>query len=425
MRLFVLLGLLTAGFSSVLLSATRGGADWDVVLSPSNFTGGILTGERILLPKGVVLELDEAAWIIASDRLLIEGDIAMGDADSEGIDAPELRLEAGRQLTVRGTIRGGAGWSYPEAEDPAHLMKPGGRGGDIQLMAPDLLVWGLVASGPGGTGGPGGPGGPGGEIVCIGGLLSDHGLTPAERKELPARVTYFSEAGGLGGIGSHELGVGPGDSGDTGDIHFQPYPQAGAPAGEGACADGDPGLSPGRAEGQDGKEGRPGLDGTEESPDGMDGADGGAGADITGVAAGNGGDGGDCCGGKPGQGGNGGAGGVGGAAIAGEGGDGGNGGDAFKEGTEYLGAGGDGGDSGNGGSATGGTGGDGGDGGDGDPAGVAGDAGAGGEATPGQPGTPGAPGSGSPDGQQGQSGTLGSIVPGAPGDAGNQGALCP
>ena len=411
--------------------------DWDLILPDGKLGTGLVEGAKILLPKGSTLILSTATTIRASDQLRIEGDVLLEDvvSASAGIDALDLTLEAGKRLTITGTIRGGAGFSYPELDKQEFLMKAGGKGSDLILVAPDLLVSGLLVSGEGGIGGVGAEGGPGGDIVCTGGFLSDHGLAASELEALSLRTAYFAECGGMGGIGSHALGVSPGDSGDTGSVLYLEFPgpaggdipEPGAPPLlplSTACTDGIPGHSPGVATGRVGKAGRPGLDGIESSPDGQDGGGGGDGVDVTGAAAGNAGDGVDCCNPNA-TGGAGGAGGTGGAANGPAGGAGGAGGAAYMEETTYFGRGGRGGDSGNGASTTGGAGGDAGDGGDGVPPGMGGSGGPGGLATPGQPGQPGAGGAGSPAGLNGVSGTAGGAAPGDSGDAGNPGAICP
>jgi len=395
-----------------------------------------LEGTNILVPEGVEISIDHSLQIHASGRLLVEGNLRIADipvlpvADTQ--DGWNLELIADERMTIKGSITGGRGSHYEDLDPQVTQHLQGGRGSTILMTSPDLLVTGLVTAGDGGEGGAGARAGDGGAIISIGALLSDHDLSPSEIESLPTRITDIGGRGGLGGRGDVELGLAPGDSGNSGEVvwHYVHAPivdlAVAATPGQGewlaSCGDGGPGITPGITRTRNGTNGRPGDNGTASSPNGQPGSAGGDAADATGNAGGNGGNGSACC---PDAGGMGGPGSIGGGASAGNGGNGGKGGDAYKSGTQYQGSGGRGGDSGSGGSTTGGTGGKGGDGGNGTPPGLGGLPGSSPTGSPGNTGVVGAGGSGSPDGLPGTAGVDGVDSAGGVGNTGNNGDICP
>lgn len=427
--------VLALGCSSL---ASASPTEWDTILIQSSLpkSGTLIEGGNILVPQEAELVLDRSMQIHATGSILILGNIRIADRPtllSDGSqDAFNLELIADQSMTIKGKIQGGRGSHFAGFPAEESQLQDGGAGSTITMTSPDLLVTGQVIAGEGGEGGTGARGGVGGSIISVGALLSDHGLSATEREELPTKITYISGPGGLGGSGSIQLDLPPGDSGDSGDvIWFYEHPPAldlatAAMPGEeewlASCGDGGPGATPGIARTSNGTNGRPGLVGTASSPNGQPGASGGDAGDATGAPGGDGGNGSNCC---PDPGVIGGTGGLGGAAVGGSGGNGGKGGDAYSVGGVYQGSGGRGGDSGSGGSATGGHGGNGGDGGDGTPPGLRGTPGTSPLGAAGSAGAVGAGGAGSPAGLNGTAGVDGAASHGGVGNTGNNGDICP
>ena len=430
--LIAVLSVLSATCKTTQL-ADEPGVEWDLILQDGDELSGFVQGYNVWIPEEVSVVITEDTILRAKAHMLIEGNVLIVDRETVG-DGFDLSVKCQGHLLVSGQITGGKGFSYPESEEEKFLGKIGGKGSDITLEAPDLLVVGLVTSGEGGTGGVGGKGGDGGDIEFVGRALTRHGRSDLVLEQLATKIVAFTEAGGFGGVGSRTLDVNPGNSGNSGGVTCLPYPDADQyahlalienpyAATKVDCSHGVSGITPGVATGRDGRRGRNGANGTEGAPDGEAGADGGDAPSIQGRPGSDGGDGQDCCT-PPSTGGNGGQGGAGSDVVGGKGGNGGRGGDAFAVAGVPNGNGGRGGDAGHGGDATGGDGGDGGNGGDGAPAGAAGAAGVGGAGTGGAGGAGGDGGSGIANGLAGVGGVGGASIPGSPGAPGNFGTAC-
>ena len=397
----------------------------EVLLRRGDRIGGEVRARVIRVPTGAVVHAESDLRLEATDTIAIEGELRAIDVEwgSAATDAPKLELVAGNRITVLGTVRGGRGLSHAGQPPALHLLAEGGRGSDVLLHAPDVLVVGLVRSGDGGQGGGGGKGGAGGSIVHHGEILSSHGVGEAVFEVLGHTVTWMGGTGGSGGLPVPDLAPIPGSGGRGGDVHWYPHPLADTfddPVDLPQCLDGTPGRGGGAAVGGEGGQGVEGLPGTPSNPNGGPGGAGEDGGTVTGKNGKPGNPGGDCCS-PPGVGGKGGRGGDGGNATGGKGGKGGKGGDALPGGT-----GGNGGKGGRGGSAIAGDGGDGGRGGKGLTPGSGGEGGDPGSATPGAPGSGGDPGlgSGAPNGNHGPQGGGGSTTQGTGGNLGVPGTGC-
>lgn len=431
-----------------------------LVLTDGEQIGGLLQADSIHVPASAEVVAVSDLHLIGVERVLIEGTIRASDMNDLPLDgdAPDLLIESGGKLTIRGSILGGRGTCYADSAAEDCLGLSGGAGSDIRMCAPDIYTSGYVKAGNGGFGGASGNGGRGGWLLWTGRCISDHGLTDAEYALVGESLTF---AGGDGA--SAHMGVGdgewsePGTGGDGGHCHwFEDLPSLlevstpgdQVPSSFGAawdddyplepdsceCSDSNAALDP--VECQDGPDGSPvgssvggkgadgidGQNGSESDPAGKNGTDGRPGGDATAPRGNVGIDGVDCCDveGGPGKGGDGGNGSKGGKATGGAGGDAGDGGAGINNAP-----GGNGGTGGDAGDATAGRGGDAGAGGDGIPVGSAGSPGAGGTAEQGRPGSKGSGGGGSPPGNPGSDGGTSTLTTMGAGQPNVDGRTCP
>ena len=394
----------------------------EILLAQGQVLRGLIRAETVRLPAGVTATVAEDLVIEATGELLIAGRLLLADraAGESKADAPDLRMWAGRRLTITGEVLGGRGLDWGGLTAAQSAGQPGGNGSDVRVEAPDLLVSGLVRAGDGGQGGAGSHGGHGGSIQVIGGIRSSHGLERAQLESLGAKVGFWSGKGGRGGDGAPGFPSG-GNGGDSGSIDHQAFPglTGDEPIVDG-CQAGVDGIQPPISLGNDGAQGGNGASGTEANPNGGDGGHGGTARDVRGARGQDGYPASDCCTPpKPGM--KGGGGGRGGDAKTGKGGNGGNGGPGYTVGSSF-GVGGKAGNAGDAGLATAGDGGKGGNGGRGSTPGLPGSGGLGGTPTSQPPGSPGNPGQ--PGGGAGNGGGGGGTQAGSPGAPGNPGSTC-
>lgn len=339
--------------------------DFDIYLS------GYYTFDYVKIPKGVTLWVENDLSIKSLSSIVIDGSIICLPfrENKEQLDGINVSFESSEDIILEGDIIAGNG------SKSMRPNVPGGKGGSVSLIAPEIFLSKNIIAGNGGEGGQNAIGGDGGNVLLLGGVKT---LTSGTIKIWggdggkggPGKI---GEPGGNGGDGGNAIILGNGADGADGSPGTDDF-QSDATNGTngGACADGTPGNDGAGANGGHGGPGGNGGDATPEFGSGGNGGKGGRGGHAHGGNGGNGGNGGDC---TTGPAGNGGDGGHGGDAIAGNGGRGGDGGNAYLEGN-----GGNGGNGGPGGNARGGDGGNGGSGGTGNSEYAGGNGGNGGNA---------------------------------------------
>lgn len=167
-------------------------------------------------PATTVRELERieaATWTLAATErkpiagdLLVrcEGDIVV-DGVIEGRDRPAgdvhpggatIRMVSRTRIIVRGTLRAGRGGDAHAGAptvDNCHML--GGRGGDVILEAPEVLLVGTALAGDGGRSGANAAAPAGGDVVIRGQVLPD------------STETRAASAGMVGGNGGGFLGT--------------------------------------------------------------------------------------------------------------------------------------------------------------------------------------------------------------------------
>lgn len=414
-----------------------------VALEPIVLSGTVIAQAFEVQSDSRLLVVDDTE-IVASGPLTIHGRIDVSPQQDPTKDrAPRLVLRSLTAIFIDGVVEGGAGLSRTESD----LALDGGRGSDLFLDAPVVLVGNtIVRAGHGGRGGPSGRGGAGGDIEIRG----DYYRSPTAISSLSQVV---GGDGGAGGAGANDSSkpwlINGGAGGNGGSIIIEkrsaksvgrqsPSDVSGGtietgsgsnntgtngPPGSNGSNPGDPGGAGnggGTGQGGQGRPGSTGSAGTSTAAPGT-GGPGAPGGNGTGGSGGTGGKGADNC--PTGVGGTGGQGGQGGAGIGGQGGTGGTGGPAFED-PPNTGQGGTGGQGGPGGVGTGGLAGRGGNGGAGQTPGQGGAPGGQGIGTAGSGGEGGPGGSGNPQGSSGPAGNMGTFANGGTNSRGDNGGPC-
>ncbi len=293
---------------------------------------------------GSTINYQKTLMITSEEEIFIGGDISGGFAKT--FEEGNIVLKSNQKIVLEGNLIAAMGadgdlqdggrhsLAYDPTDEQVEYLQ-GKDGGNILLIAPEIIIRGTIIPGDGGAGIAGSDGGDGGSLITFGTLNTDDKI-----------LTFYGGNGGKGGdSGPNEKA---GDGGIGGGVFFI----------NGNPLDGDDGDP-----GEDGEEGGDDT-GTAECSANVDAVagDGGDGGDATECSqkGGKGGKGGTALGAKPPsysdllyircrcRGGN---------AVGGNGGDGGNGGSCNDEIEAERGkSGGDGGDGGDGGWATGGDG---------------------------------------------------------------------
>ena len=427
----------------------------EVILTDGAVLKQDINADRIVVPEGCVVHVEDDVRLFAEYALIIDGVVIVADrVEHESVAGYRLDLVAGAFLEVTGLVMGGSASHAPQ--DMKHLRVQGAQGSDIYLSAPVTIIDGQVIAGAGGRGGLHGKGGPGGDVVVHG-----NALTRSTEPDHPEAVGGVAGQPGL----SVRPGLPGGNGGDGGGVVY--FPQEASLLGpsertelatmlssaewahelrrtknptavfelrfaqEPQCpGHGLSGLHGADGEGKSGSPGQFGTHGTMSNPAGSPGGIGGTGGSGAGGDGADGANGKACCQEEPeGQGGDGGQGGNGGDSEGGIGGKGGKGGNGYWDSNAggYVGPGGDGGTGGNGGQAAPGDGGNSGQGGDGCLAGSGKQGGHPGNApsTGAAGGTGGDPGNGVIPGNSGSVGAPGGHTGGSPGNPSSSGADCP
>jgi hypothetical protein len=171
----------------------------ELVLRDGQRISGSIREEKIVVPPGVTVCVDDDVRLQASYELLVQGTLQCSDRASEDRKAhgPLIELVSDRSIVVLGVIRGGKGQCYDELAPPKYLGRAGGPGSSILLRAPSITVAGTITAGNGGNAGRGGQGGPGGWVCRIG----SPGTTEALAADPPARAVLAGGTPGRGGVG--------------------------------------------------------------------------------------------------------------------------------------------------------------------------------------------------------------------------------
>lgn len=195
----------------------------EIILRDGDTIGGLIEARVIRIPPGANVHVSRDLTLRATDLIELRGSLLV---DSPGTDdppnAPDIGIQAGRTLTVRGPIEGGKGRSFVGQGEPAFEGSRGGDGSDIRLSAPDLLVAAPVRGGAGGTGGWSAKGGDGGTLFLEGEVLTKHGFSAAEFASQTEQTLYIGGAGGPGGLPS-VLNPNGGAGGDGGGVNWMPF----------------------------------------------------------------------------------------------------------------------------------------------------------------------------------------------------------
>lgn len=389
------------------------------------------------MPFGATVYVQSAVEFSAANSIVVLGTLQVSNAADLAVeDAPDLVLTSDAIITIHGVVIGGDGLSFRNVPPQMCEGRSGGDGSDITIVAPDVLVTGLVAGGDAGVAGPGADGGAGGLVYQLGRLISERHVEPpiTINSDILGVVRRGGDAGhGGDGFGQFRSG---GDGGIAGDVRCERHPNESTyldllfsmpSAGPAPCSKGISGSqSPGTNQGGGAGNGGNGAPGTRLAPDGGDAGSGTNSGSVTCADAQDGKQATSCCLPSPSHGKQGGDGGVSGSGVTMKGGDSGIPGDGYRPYPylPYFGTGGDAGNAGSSGSVTLKPGGDAGQGGDGVPVGGPGGAGTAGTATIGAAGTLHPPGSGTSSGSAGNGGGTGSINGGGLGALGGPGALC-
>jgi hypothetical protein len=142
----------------------------ELVLQDGQRISGTLSDERIVVPEGVTVCVEDDVRLRASDEILVQGTLRCLDrsSDDRKANGPLIELVSERSIVVLGAVRGGKGQSYDELPRQKHLGREGGPGSSILLQAPSITIAGAVTAGNGGNAGRGGQGGSGGSVCRIG-----------------------------------------------------------------------------------------------------------------------------------------------------------------------------------------------------------------------------------------------------------------
>jgi hypothetical protein len=171
----------------------------ELVLQDGQRISGTLRDERIVVPEGVTVCVEDDVRLQASDEVLVQGTLRCLDrsSDDRKANGPLIEIVSERSIVVLGAVRGGKGQSYDELPRQKHLGREGGPGSSILLQAPSITIAGAVTAGNGGNAGRGGQGGSGGSVCRIGSNVAA-AETPGEPA---AHVVIAGGTPGKGGQG--------------------------------------------------------------------------------------------------------------------------------------------------------------------------------------------------------------------------------
>ncbi len=422
--------------------------------------------DTLHIPLDTVVHITEDLDIHSRGQVLLEGSIVARRRQETGnVSGVSVSIRSNEAIIVLGDILAGTGsTAYEGPSTLENCAMIGGKGGDVTLRAPVILINGRVIGGEGGYSGPNAEAPAGGRVLVEGVQFTTRDVARLPEESSSEYRWRLSSPGGVGLFGgqggSHisspafSRAFAPGGGGRGGDVKcarmavqrlagcssrewhllesfFDEHP-AEAPSQlldrvarpDEECPSGPPKSGPAPGFGGTGTTGMTGSNGTQMSPQGGTGGAGGPGGNATGANGDSGNDGNDCCDPLIEPGGNGGKGAAGQKMTGGKGGTGGVGGNGWWDVNipGFAAPGGDGGPGGPGGNGTGGNGGEGGNGGrPGGEGGLGGDFGVG-VAGPGGDGGPG--GRGTVNGNVGSTGTNGCNANGNAGGEGNTGGQC-
>jgi len=197
----------------------------ELVLDSSDGLQGFVRARRITVPLGVELRVSEDLHLIATDDLLVLGDIFIEDVPLGVTDAgraASLVLRAGRRLTLLGDVQGGRGRDSSQIETQGERGLPGGDGSSIVLASPEIFVYGTVCTGTGGPGGTAADGGHGGFLAVYRDVMTSPALPMEFQSERVRTPLLTMGKGGIGGIGSDSFPR-SGNTGDSGDLIKLPF----------------------------------------------------------------------------------------------------------------------------------------------------------------------------------------------------------
>src|SRR5262245_49272807 len=168
--------LVSAGFVAVALAHSGAFPETgmrseplDVILTNGQRVSGTMAVRSLTVPENAVIYLENDLHVSAASWLVIHGSLVALDRASSAKDSSPgytIDLAAQERIEVLGRVVGGRGLDYGEHPGLETIGHDGGRGSDISLQSPLILVDGQVVAGDGGRGGAGAKGGAGGDLLC-------------------------------------------------------------------------------------------------------------------------------------------------------------------------------------------------------------------------------------------------------------------